>query len=338
MALVEKKATTAAQDFEELQRAAEEAVGAPSDTEFYAEYVAPPEAETVEADPPPIVEEPVEAEPPAEEPGAEPEPEPEVEAKKEPDRFDEVNKKLGQLLNENAELRRQQDELTQQAQQQSRGPQYSADQFASIVDDDPVQATILAFQAGDQAGFHRGWQAWNEVSPGAPQIWYDNQTLRGEIGALQASLREQIAPAQQMAQRNQVEQALSVVADRHEDFAQVIGSLDADRAAEILESGFPPQILEGLGGDQQQKEKVFETLYRWVKSEQTGQLVQAAQENAGKQAEETREAKVAATVASASTTTPDPVPETEEERQRRVWAEARTPVRDAWQGQETRRR
>ena len=337
MSLIEKAGK--AEDVTASIRAAEAEAGVPSDEEYYAEYLPAKEAESVEAEPPPAeVEAEAEPETPAE-PEPEPEPEAEVEPEPEkPDQLAELNQKLGRLLNENAELRAQQEQWAQAFTERAQQPQYTADQFASDLDDNPALATIRAFKANDTQAFHRAWAAWNEVAPGAPEIWYDNQLLRGELGTLRDNLAKQVAPAQQLAIRAEVDQALEAARGRHEDFDQVVGTLTEDRAAEIIQDGFPAEILNGLAnGDVQAKGKVLETLYRWVKSENSTQLVKAAQENAGKQAEETRAAKVAATVASATTTTPEAVPETEEDRLARVFQEIGPNLRGAWEGQESRR-
>jgi hypothetical protein len=148
----------------------------------------------------------------------------------------------------------------------------------------------------------------------------------------QAQIAPQLQQAQQMAEEQQLESAMKNVADKHEDFVDVIGTLNEERAKQIVDSGLPPAILQGLQGDQQAKEQVFEAIYRWVKADLGDTFKNAALEASEKQADENRQAKVDATVASATTTTPDAVEETEAERMSRVWKEQSPSMQSAWTG------
>jgi uncharacterized protein (DUF2249 family) len=148
----------------------------------------------------------------------------------------------------------------------------------------------------------------------------------------QAQIQPQLAQAQQVAEAQQLEQAMQSVASKHEDFADVIGTLNEERAQEIVNGGLPPSLLQGLQGNQQAKEQVFESIYRWVKADLSEAFKTAAAEASTQQAEENRQAKVDATVASATTTTPDAVEETEAERLTRVWKEQSPSLQSAWTG------
>lgn len=294
-----------------------------------------------------VVETPVEAASPMAD--AEPqEPEAEVTADTQagepepPDRLDELNKKVGQLINENAELRRalsdqpdpteQFQEWIAQAQAAQQG-QYTPDQFEQLLEDDPATATMIAHQRGDQFGYARAWQQWNQVSPGAPQIWADNQNLKAQLAEFQQNIGQQIAPARAAAGRQELTDAMSAVAARHDDYAEVMSSAtEDDLKAFVSNNPLMAEVLEkGLLGDQRSKEQVYETLYRWRKADIGDQLVRAAREAPARQSEEAREAKREAFVGSASTTTPDEVPESEQERLSRVWRETRPSLRDAWE-------
>jgi hypothetical protein len=97
-------------------------------------------------------------------------------------------------------------------------------------------------------------------------------------------------------------------------------------------------LEEGLAGDLESKESVYETLYSLQKGNVAGHLVEAAREAPVRQSEEAREAKREAFVGSAATTTPDAVPETEAERMHRVFREQNPRLRDGWEGRDGRAR
>jgi hypothetical protein len=182
-------------------------------------------------------------------------------------------------------------------------PQYDLSGVDESIADNPQLAAQYAWaakQQGDQLTYERIVQAWGEQDPfGAARFdarvaaWETNQeTLR--------QVQPQIETAAAHAQQTELATALESVAGRHEDFATVVGSLDDTRLAEIIQGGFPKEVLAGLTGPQANKEAVFETLYRWVKAEQTDLLHQATA-HANAQAETAaREQKQQAAVANAT--------------------------------------
>jgi len=344
VSLIEKSGADATPSFEEQMRAAEANSGVPPDSELYAEWGVetpepdehgqvptnrPVEAEAEETPEPETAPEPV-----AEEETVEAVPEP-------PDKVDELNKKVGQLVNENAELRKflEQQAQPQQPQQQFQAPltQETVNYLDELSVENPQQAVYVALQSGQPVLYERAMQSWYDQDPRAAgryerQVEY--QQLQQQLGA---QIQPQLASANQMAEAQQLEAAMQAVAAKHEDFGDVIGTLDQERAQQIVDGGLPPSILKDLaGGDQQSKEKVFEAIYRWVKADLGDTFKQAAEEATIKQAEENKQAKVDATVASATTTTPDSVPETEEERLLRVWRDQSPPMQSAWTGRSAR--
>lgn len=338
MGLVEKAETTPKPTFEELQSKAEADAGIPSDAELYGEHGIRPEPDEHGLAPTTPDESVVEA-------AAEPEPtveEPAVEAAEETGGEDlrELKQKLGQLVNENAELRRQQEEFRQEFQARQDEPplltEATVGWFDELADQNPGEAAYWALQNRQPILYDRAMRTWYEQDPIAAGR-YERQVEAAQMQQnILSQLQPQIAEGQQVAQQQQLERALKAVEAKHDDFAQVVGTLDAERAAEIIDGGFPAKVLEGLNGDQKAKEEVFETLYRWVKAEQADHLKEAAETAASRQAEEAKAAKREAIVASATTTTPDAVEETEEERMIKL-VTARSSMRDAWEGQQSRR-
>ncbi len=338
MALIEKGADQPA-SFEELTRQAEQEAGVPPDSEYYSEFAEPP-VEAEEPTPAPIVEEP---EPEAEPSDPEIPPEtPEVEAQA-PDRVDALEKeladakqKLGQLINENADFRRGQEEA---AQRQAQQPLSESDVgwFDDLSAQNPSGAAQGALENRQPLLYDRAIRSWYDIDP-VNAGRYERQVEQQQMQAqMQAQMEPQIAGAQKVAFEAEIGAAVRTLQTRHEDFNEVVGTLTQDQIDTIVEENFPPEVAVAAARDQKGKEQFLELVYRWRKADNAGQLVQAAQDSAGKTADESRAAKVAATVASASTTTPPPVEETEAERQARVWSEDRPSVRSAWQGQDSRR-
>ena len=96
---------------------------------------------------------------------------------------------------------------------------------------------------------------------------------------------------------------MDAVRSSHDDFVEVVGTLNEDKLSEIIQGGFPSQVLEGLNGNMQSKQAVFETLYRWAKSDLSGALSTAAQTAVAEQQAQARAAKIGAAVATATTGT-----------------------------------
>lgn len=322
--------------FEELTRAAEAEAGVPSDEELYGPMFAEVEADEtgrVPSPSPPRDEEgnPVEApeEEAPEEAPVEPEEELVVEASLPPD-YEDLRRKVGQLVNENAELRKMQEQIAQMPQQ------VDPYQYEQALEADPAQAVALAVQAQNPYQYEQAIRAWYDVDPVAAGR-YERQA---ELAQMQQRITDTIGPqmqtATELAQRTELDAAIREVSARHDDFDQVLGGLDEQRVTSLVESGFPVAMLQGLTGSQKEKEGVLETLYRWQKSEQAAALVPAAVEAQLEQKEQAKERKRAAAVASASTTTAPAAPESEAERQMRVWKEQRPSLRDGWQGRPER--
>jgi hypothetical protein len=123
---------------------------------------------------------------------------------------------------------------------------------------------------------------------------------RAVSDANMAQLRAELAPLQQQLGQtqsaNQFASAFEAQAALHEDFAQVMNAITAETIA-----GFPKTVIAALQqGDQASKQEVLETLYRWTKAEQAGNLTQAATAVARQTQEESRAARSEAAVATSS--------------------------------------
>lgn len=354
MAQIDKKPTVDAPSFEEQMRQSEQEAGIPPDAELYAEWgvenppvdeqgrvaVSRPQ-EGAETPPEPVQEElPVEAEgDPGDEQPEEPEP---IAAEAEaPDPMVELNKKLGDLLNDNAELRRQlqQQQAEPVAQQPQFQPLTDVGWFDEFAEGDPANAATWALQNQQTHLYDRAVRAWYDQDPvaaGRFERQVENAMLQQNI---QQAIQPQVQQAQEFANRSKLEQGMAAVAARHDDFGEVMGTLNEESVQRLIAAGLPVAILEqGLQGDPQQVEGTFETLYRFQKAEVAGHLVKAAQETPARVNEEAREAKREAFVGSAATTTPDEVPETEAERMARAWKEDDRSLASGWVGRDSRQR
>ncbi len=345
MAGLRETGAAAPPDFDEQTRAAEEAAGIPSDEELYGEFMARPEAD--EAGRIPASRAPDEEEVPAEEPVKAPVEEPEAPTEEpeteavpiqtplaEDTELAELKRKVGQMANENAELRKWQQE---QEASWANAPQPQLDGqalawFDEIVEQAPDQAAVWAAQQQQPLLYERAIRSWHDVDPVAAARYERSM----EWNQLQQQMTERFQPqiqgAQELAANADREAAYKAVASRHDDFEQVVGGITTETADQIIASAFPTEILPSLLTSRDGAEKVLETLYRFVKSDQAPAMVAGAVEAVQTSQEEAKAAKRAATVASATTTTPAPVEESEGERLARVWEEQRPSMRSAWTG------
>jgi hypothetical protein len=317
-------------------RAAEEASGVPSDAELYGDAFTTPEPDEAGRIPASrgedVVDEAVPEPAPAEEGGDDVDPHP---GPVENEELAELKRKVGQMANENAELRRWQEEqvfaqINQPAQPQPQDLAW----FDEIIDHDPEAAAKWAAQQNQPLHYERASRAWFDVDPVAQQRYERSMEWNQMQQQMNAQIAPQVQGAQELHQQAELREAMATVNARHDDFDQVVGTLDEARMQQIIQGEFPTEILGGLTGTRADKEKVLETLYRWVKSEQAPALVQGAVEAAEASREDAKAAKRAATVASSTVSTPEPVDEDEGQRLARVWAEQRPSMRDAWTGRD----
>ena len=317
--------------FEEQMRAAEQEAGVPSDAELYGEFgesAEPDEAGRV----PTTRDDPVEAEAAEEAPPEEP-----VAAEAEvPDQLAEVNKKLGQLLNENADLRRQMEAQPEPAQP-SYIPTGDTAWFEEYAAQNPQEAAYWALQNQQPLLYDHAIRAYYDVDAVAAGRYERQVEQQVLMQNMQSTLAPQIQGAQQMAAEQELSRALTAVAGKHPDFEQVMSAM-TPAALEQLD-GIPRRIMEEAlaNGSQADKEQFFETLYHIQKSAQADVLVQAARETPVQQQEQAREAKREAFVGSASTSAPDEtVVVSESERMAQAWANDRASLRDGWTGKDGR--
>lgn len=344
--------------FQEAMRQAEQEAGIPPDTELYGQFLTDrPQDTGPEAEPETLAAAaPAEPEAPPEEPAA-PRPETSGEAKLYAGQYKtlealeqgavEKQRFIDQLLSEKREqeavFRAELDQLRAQINE----PRVDRGSLEELIETNPAQALAYSLQqhpdgslsVRDQMLFERSLRAWHEFDSYAATNWQTQFTTAQMQQQLARQFAPQIQRANTIADTSELERAYTNVRSRHDDFEQIIGPLTEERLNEIVQTGVPAEILQGLTGDLAAKEKVLETIYRWEKAERAGALATAAQEAVQQATQEARTAKQEATVASASTTTPPQVPMTEDERMRLVMEQFQNGrnMRKHWTGQESRR-
>lgn len=162
-------------------------------------------------------------------------------------------------------------------------------------------AATRALQQGDTQAYEQIIETWGQYDQfGA--LRFDG-SIRASESARQiaAQIAPQVQTATQYADQHANEAATRNVQTRHPDFSDVVGDLaDENRVSQILEAGFPPQLISAANGSQAEKEQLLETLYRWVKSEQAENVSRATTDAAVETAAQNRTTKQQSAVASAS--------------------------------------
>lgn len=338
-------------DSTDLIRAAEAAAGVPTDAEFYAEYLpngdtAPPAAETP-AEAEPATEAETEAEPEAEPEPAEPATEPPLLAGKYKTTealeaaYLEAQRAIGAQGNEVGQLRAQMAEVQNYLNQPAPPTQDTVNWFDEMAATDPQQAVDWAVRNNDPMLYQRGLETWHEIDSVSASR-FERAVERQQMAAqLEARFAPRIQAGVQVAQQQQLAQALGSVQSKHEDFGQVMGALSPDDVGQLLGTNPVARdiVVSALqSGSVQETEAAYETLYAFAKAQQAGTLTSLAAEAADQAAAQNRADKMAGTVASATVTAPPDIPETEEARLMRVWKDDSPPTSEFWTGQDSRRR
>ena len=210
---------------------------------------------------------------------------------------------LGRQGNELAEARALRDELQALREQITTPPVQTPTYDAGSLDEQfATNPTIIpayaqqALESGDNLLYGKTMAAWQEHDPFGAAAFHANAVADAKLAALRDELKPALEGMRQVETTNAFQQAFEAKAQQHDDFAAVLDTVTPETLA-----GFPRAVLDTLQtGDQQSKEQVLETLYRWQKAEQAGHLTQAVTEAAYQQATEALAAKTGAAVASSS--------------------------------------
>jgi hypothetical protein len=205
----------------------------------------------------------------------------------------------GRLSNELGELRK----LQEQALEHASRPQVS--DWDSLIDDDPARAAQIALQAGDNYRYQQAREAWNDVAPGAPEVFEQNLRLQKQMQELEQRFTQTAEPLAAQQKTQQVATAYSAIREQYPDFDKF-----EDAMAEVVETR--PLVKRNLAaalqsGDAEEQYAVLEDLYLITAGRKSDTLREAQTQAAQSFAEETLKAKQDAVVVSATSTQAEPV-------------------------------
>lgn len=213
----------------------------------------------------------------------------------------EAQSALGRQGNELSELRKLSDEIAQlrSTVETPAGPQYDPGSVDEFLAENPQQIPAMAQRAIDEQDgylYQRSLTAWQEYDPVGAMDFHAQRVSDAKVAQLRSELQPVVAGVRQTEATGQFHAAYEAAAAKHDDFAQVLNSINQETL-----DGFPPEVLATLQtGDQQSKERVLETLYRWTKAEQAGNLTAAVTQAAAQQKADSVAAKTGAAVATTS--------------------------------------
>ena len=206
----------------------------------------------------------------------------------------EASSLIGRQGSELGELRKQ-FESFQQAQAK---PRIDQNAFAQLIEDDPAQATVLAYQAQDTAATATALRAWSEESPFAASQWVTDQRIQELQGQFDQRLQTATAPLQQRVAGQVVEEVLTAFAKEHPDVDQYLGTM-----YEIAPES--PLVLEVLKRQDDPKaiREVYDYLYHKARGRTSETLATAVANTAKEEQQANEAAKQQASVASATSST-----------------------------------
>lgn len=144
---------------------------------------------------------------------------------------------VGSLRSELQEMRRS---LEQRQAEQSAPAQPLPHNWDSMLDENPAQAVEIAYKADNQQAMSEALQAWNELAPGAPQLWVQNKQMEEQLLDLRESVGKQTS--------NSAYAEFSRTHPDVEQYAQEMGEIakQAPYLTELLQNGDPRAQTEVL--------------------------------------------------------------------------------------------
>ena len=179
--------------------------------------------------------------------------------------------------------------------QQVQQPQFGATDWDSMIEENPAQAAKLAASQRNQYAYQKAVQAWDELAPGAPEVWAQNLVLQQQMHELVSATREREGAA-----------AVADLQNKYPDFNDM-----ADTMQQIAPE-YPYELQALASDDPRVVAKAVESLYLKAKGLRTDTLSARAQEIARKQTEAELQAREEASVASATRSHGEPPPTREE--------------------------
>ena len=116
--------------------------------------------------------------------------------------YAELESFKGRQSNEINDLRRALEERFETLEQQAARPTAPAS-WDDLIDQNPAYAAKLAYERGETGQLQRAAAAWEELSPGAPELWAETVRIRAEMDERLARYDQALAPVQQHATTTQ---------------------------------------------------------------------------------------------------------------------------------------
>jgi hypothetical protein len=242
--------------------------------------------------------------------------------------YRQLEARLGQTHAERQELnelRQMIQEQGQQFQQAVNRPRYD---FDTLIEEDPARATMIAYENGDQHNVQRAAAAWNEMSPGAPQLWVQNIQLQRRIDEID----QRVQPVEQRAAQSEFGRGIREVEAEYGPLAEII---ERAQTADIPDEVSQLLLHSVQNGTPEQQIGAIKALARLSTPGQPSadNLTEAARAIARETAEEADRAVAEAAVASAAQTRPEPAaPKGEADRLWEAWEQFEAPRRDGYNG------
>jgi hypothetical protein len=173
--------------------------------------------------------------------------------------------------------------------------------FESLLEENPQQAALMALNAGDHAAYQRAKQEWNDISPGAPDLFEANLRLQRQVQDIQQQVQAVSAPVQQQQQIQSLASVYRQVASENPDFEELRPAM-VQVVNELADSGYDWITPAIESGDLRQAYSAMTTMVKLARAHEGGNLASAAQAAARQHVAETEAAKREAIVASATST------------------------------------
>jgi hypothetical protein len=216
----------------------------------------------------------------------------------------------------------------QQQQAEAQRPRTPAN-FDELLDENPAYAAQLAWQAGDQHAWQQAAQAWDEVAPGAPALFAQNQQLQGQMQQLAQQFQGVAQPVQeQRAQQARVQawQELS------REIPAVMQMPDDEFLSAAQRNPGWAAVIDNDNATAEQWKQAVRTIYLDALHAR-GAIQQNIQDVARTQAQEAEQARADAFHASSTTTTaqtPASPEQAEAERTQALWAAEQQKWESGW--------
>lgn len=226
--------------------------------------------------------------------------------------------------NEIGELRKAFEERMEFLTQQVNRPAVPGS-WEDLIAENPAAATKRAYELGDYETVRRAAAAWEELAPGAPELWAETVRMRREMEERFGQYEQQIQPLTQATLDQQTAQKVQAVA----------GKYGADTLTSFVESDAFNSLVQEFPWAQQQLAAdpagTIESLFLVHRGRHADTLNRTVEEVARDTAEQAAQATQDAYVASAATATATTaVEKTEAEQIAERFTQRAVSRSDAW--------